>query len=138
MNISIEKDNGSVVMKLSGRLDTTTAPELENAINGEGDALKSLVLDFKECVVAIHICAHTYLLPHLTSCMMHVVHLVVIGVIVGSVVAGDTLAINFLYVVFAMYCSKELLQLVDCSNELGVGPVHQLYARHLGQCYRGQ
>ena len=48
MNISIEKDNGSVVMKLSGRLDTTTAPELENAINGEGDALKSLVLDFKE------------------------------------------------------------------------------------------
>lgn len=48
MNISIEKDNGSVVMKLSGRLDTTTAPELENAINGEGDTLKSLVLDFKE------------------------------------------------------------------------------------------
>ncbi len=48
MNISIEKDNGSVVMKLSGRLDTTTAPELENAINSEGDALKSLVLDFKE------------------------------------------------------------------------------------------
>lgn len=47
MNINIDKTNGSTVMSLEGRLDTTTAPELENAINGEGDALKSLVLDFK-------------------------------------------------------------------------------------------
>ena len=46
MNINIEKDNGATVIKLDGRLDTTTAPELENAINGEGDELKSLVLDF--------------------------------------------------------------------------------------------
>ena len=47
MNINIDKTTGSTVMSLEGRLDTTTAPELENAINGEGDALKSLVLDFK-------------------------------------------------------------------------------------------
>ena len=46
MNINIEKNNGTTVIKLDGRLDTTTAPELEKAINGEGDALKSLVLDF--------------------------------------------------------------------------------------------
>ena len=46
MNISIEKDNGLTVMKISGRLDTTTAPELENAINGEGEALINLILDF--------------------------------------------------------------------------------------------
>ena len=46
MNINIEKDNGKVLMALSGRLDTTTAPELEKAINDEGEALKSLVLDF--------------------------------------------------------------------------------------------
>ncbi len=46
MNISIENDNGSTVMKISGRLDTTTAPELEKAINDEGEALKNLVLDF--------------------------------------------------------------------------------------------
>lgn len=46
MNISIEKDNGLTVMKISGRLDTTTAPELENAINGEGETLTNLVLDF--------------------------------------------------------------------------------------------
>ena len=30
-----------------GRLDTTTAPELEKAINSEGDELKDLVLDFE-------------------------------------------------------------------------------------------
>ena len=47
MNINIEKDNGKVLMEIEGRLDTTTAPELETAINGEGDALKNLVLDFK-------------------------------------------------------------------------------------------
>ena len=46
MNISIEKNNGLTVMKISGRLDTTTAPELENAINGEGESLTNLVLDF--------------------------------------------------------------------------------------------
>ena len=47
MNINIERENGKVLMKIEGRLDTTTAPELEKAINGEGDELKSLVLDFK-------------------------------------------------------------------------------------------
>ena len=47
MNINIEKDNGRVVMKIEGRIDTVTAPELENAINGEGNEFKSLVLDFE-------------------------------------------------------------------------------------------
>lgn len=46
MNISIAKENGATVLKIEGRLDTTTAPELEKTINGEGDALKNLVLDF--------------------------------------------------------------------------------------------
>ena len=46
MNINIEKTNGAVLMALKGRLDTTTAPELEKAINDEGEALKSLTLDF--------------------------------------------------------------------------------------------
>ena len=47
MNINIERENGKTLMEIEGRLDTTTAPELEKAINGEGDELKSLVLDFK-------------------------------------------------------------------------------------------
>lgn len=46
MNINIEKVDNSTVFKLDGRLDTVTAPELENAINNEGEALKNLVLDF--------------------------------------------------------------------------------------------
>ena len=46
MNINIEKVDNSTVFKLEGRLDTATAPELENAINNEGEALKNLVLDF--------------------------------------------------------------------------------------------
>ena len=48
MNINIEKENGVILMKIEGRLDTTTAPELEKAINTEGEELKSLVLDFKD------------------------------------------------------------------------------------------
>lgn len=47
MNINIEKENGVTVLKIEGRLDTTTAPELEKAINDEGETLKNLVLDFK-------------------------------------------------------------------------------------------
>ena len=47
MNINIEKDNGRVVMEIEGRIDTVTAPELEKAINEEGESLKFLVLDFK-------------------------------------------------------------------------------------------
>ena len=46
MNINIEKENGVTLLKIEGRLDTTTAPELEKAINSEGDELKNLVLDF--------------------------------------------------------------------------------------------
>ena len=47
MNINIKNENGTTIFEISGRLDTTTAPELEKAINAEGEALKSLVLDFK-------------------------------------------------------------------------------------------
>ena len=46
MNINIKNENGITFIALEGRLDTTTAPELEKAINDEGEALKSLVLDF--------------------------------------------------------------------------------------------
>ena len=47
MNINIEKDDSRVVMKIEGRIDTVTAPELEKAINNEGETLQFLVLDFK-------------------------------------------------------------------------------------------
>ena len=47
MNINLKKENGITTIELEGRLDTTTAPELEKAINNEGEELKNLVLDFK-------------------------------------------------------------------------------------------
>ena len=46
MTIEIKRSADETVIVLEGRLDTTTAPELEKAINGEGEALKNLVLDF--------------------------------------------------------------------------------------------
>ena len=46
MNINIEKLENSIIFKLEGRLDTVTAPELEQVINNEGEALENLVLDF--------------------------------------------------------------------------------------------
>lgn len=48
MIINTERDNAVTVLKLQGRLDTTTAPELEAAIGNEGEALKKLILDMKE------------------------------------------------------------------------------------------
>ena len=48
MTVTIDKNNETTTLKIEGRLDTTTAPELENAINGDGDALKNLVLDFEK------------------------------------------------------------------------------------------
>ena len=46
MNINIEKVDNSTIFKLKGRLDTVTAPELEQLINNEGESLENLVLDF--------------------------------------------------------------------------------------------
>ena len=46
MNINIEKVDNSTIFKLEGRLDTVTAPELEQVINNEGESLENLVLDF--------------------------------------------------------------------------------------------
>ena len=47
MNINKIKDNDKTIFEIEGRLDTITAPVLENAINDEGAALEKLVLDFK-------------------------------------------------------------------------------------------
>ena len=47
MTIEIKKNTEEAVIELSGRLDTTTAPALDKAVNEDiGDA-KKLVLDLK-------------------------------------------------------------------------------------------
>lgn len=45
MNISAEKHNTQVVLKISGRIDTVTAPRLEAEINSLSMDVKELVLD---------------------------------------------------------------------------------------------
>ena len=48
MTIGIAKETESLTMKLGGRLDTTTAPELEKAFEKNMDVSKDLILDMKE------------------------------------------------------------------------------------------
>lgn len=47
MEIRKHEDNGKLVVELVGRLDTTTAPELEKEL-GDLAGVSELVLDFKE------------------------------------------------------------------------------------------
>lgn len=48
MTIEIVKETESLTMKLGGRLDTTTAPELEKAFEENMEVSKDLILDMKE------------------------------------------------------------------------------------------
>ena len=48
ITIGIAKETESLTMKLGGRLDTTTAPELEKAFEENMDVSKDLILDMKE------------------------------------------------------------------------------------------
>ena len=48
MTIEITKETESLTMKLGGRLDTTTAPELEKAFEENMEVSKDLILDMKE------------------------------------------------------------------------------------------
>ena len=48
MTIEIAKETESLTMKLGGRLDTTTVPELEKAFEENMEVSKDLILDMKE------------------------------------------------------------------------------------------
>ena len=48
MTIHTEKKDTAVTLHISGRLDTTTAPELETAVNAIPDDVKDLTLDMAE------------------------------------------------------------------------------------------
>ena len=47
MTIEIKKDVQDITIEIVGRLDTTTAPLLEKAINEEVGECKNLILDLK-------------------------------------------------------------------------------------------
>ena len=46
MTIEIKKDANEVVLEVTGRLDTITAPALDKAINENISEIKNLILDF--------------------------------------------------------------------------------------------
>lgn len=50
MTITKHREGGALTLALEGRLDTTTAPQLEAELNAELDGVKRLVLDMKELV----------------------------------------------------------------------------------------
>jgi anti-sigma B factor antagonist len=50
MTINIEKDNGTETIIIDGRMDTTTAPLLEQTINDMTEEVKDLVLDMNKLV----------------------------------------------------------------------------------------
>ena len=47
MTIEIKRNAEETVIKLAGRLDTTTAPALDKTVNSEIEGTKKLVLNFK-------------------------------------------------------------------------------------------
>ena len=47
MTIEIKKNQAETIIKITGRLDTTTAPVLDKALNEEMNHVKNLVLDLK-------------------------------------------------------------------------------------------
>ena len=46
LNITKTKEDAKLYIALEGRLDTTTAPQLEETVNTEIEGLKELVFDF--------------------------------------------------------------------------------------------
>jgi anti-sigma B factor antagonist len=48
LNINKNTENGETVLALEGRLDTVTAPDLENALKDVISDLKNLTLDFSK------------------------------------------------------------------------------------------
>ena len=48
MTVDIEKNNQTVILKVEGRLDTTTAPALEKTVNEVCENAKELVLNLEK------------------------------------------------------------------------------------------
>ena len=48
MKITKKNENNGLIIEVEGRLDTTTAPELEAEIKASVDGLKSLIFDFSK------------------------------------------------------------------------------------------
>ena len=50
MHVNVERNNQTVILKVEGRLDTTTAPVLEKTVNEVCENAQELVLDLEKLV----------------------------------------------------------------------------------------
>lgn len=50
MTVNLEKKDSVLTVKVTDRLDTTTAPDLEREVLGNLDGVEELILDFSELV----------------------------------------------------------------------------------------
>ena len=48
MTVEIKKDSGKLIMTILGRLDTSTAPNLETALKESLDDVNELIFDFEK------------------------------------------------------------------------------------------
>ena len=48
MKVTLDKNGSTLKVSVSGRLDTTTAPELEKTLGSQLEGIESLTLDFGE------------------------------------------------------------------------------------------
>ncbi len=48
LNINVESEGEKLTVKLEGRLDTTTSPELESELGKNLDGIRELVFDFND------------------------------------------------------------------------------------------
>ncbi|MBQ7628005.1 MAG: STAS domain-containing protein [Clostridiales bacterium] len=48
LNINVKSEGEKLTVKLEGRLDTTTSPELESVLGMNLDGIKELVFDFND------------------------------------------------------------------------------------------
>ena len=48
MTITTNKENNTLTICVAGRLDTTTAPDLDKTVDSELEEIKDLVFDFKD------------------------------------------------------------------------------------------
>ena len=49
MTLTKEKNGNELTVRLSGELNTLTAPELSDLLKSELDGVQTLTLDFNEC-----------------------------------------------------------------------------------------
>ena len=96
-----------------------------------GASVVVLVLDFEEGYARLLIGAYPNLLTHFATCLMQIVHPMVVGVQIDGVIGSRRLVVEHLDIVLRSCSQKQGLKLNQRDDKLGVDAVHQFYGTHL-------